>query len=406
MDATAASLTVLVFPRFASTTTEDSASVPDHEEELRRQGEDPSTVAAEATVASHRHFQRHAKTYLNRRWRKTPDDNKIVEDDGVLFMQKRPWKEKENRNNISNVAEKAVDESLCAGGSTAKNCRTDGGPGADGKKDFYDEGIVIKSRVFRDVTDGGDGSASITSVHPTRRPKVSSSWTPRPTGTRLSFQPPRPSLDGTSPTSQPARELEAARFYRSYNPMEGVVTAAVLGGFFAFVCLLVVYKTKCKPMWKNRRKRLHNTPATHSVADNENSGCGCGVVVNVAAANANFNDYGENDVGDDIFDDVDEDEDYEFECIPLRSVFADIVDDDGDGDGSSENGGDIYFLDEFGNYVFPVASPVGSCSCAHLSSAEELRAAFKRRQSQVRASVVILNMNWSNGHNFEHIDMP
>ena len=60
-----------------------------------------------------------------------------------------------------------------------------------------------------------------------------------------------------------------ACFYKTYDPYEGALTAIVLGGFFAFVCLLVMYKTKCKPMWKNRRKRLTTTPATASVAEIE-----------------------------------------------------------------------------------------------------------------------------------------
>ena len=33
----------------------------------------------------------------------------------------------------------------------------------------------------------------------------------------------------------------------------GVNTACVLGGFFVFVCLLVLYKSKLKPMWKERQ---------------------------------------------------------------------------------------------------------------------------------------------------------
>ena len=48
------------------------------------------------------------------------------------------------------------------------------------------------------------------------------------------------------------------------------MTALVLGGFFVFVCLLVLYKAKCKPMWKNRKRRPPptNTPAaTLSRAD-------------------------------------------------------------------------------------------------------------------------------------------
>ena len=68
-----------------------------------------------------------------------------------------------------------------------------------------------------------------------------------------------------------------------------------------------------------------------------------------------------------------EDEDFGFECIPLQTV---CNDDDDDND-------DIYFLDEFGNYVFPVSTPTipGSCSCP--PSAEDL-AANSRRVSQVR----------------------
>ena len=52
-----------------------------------------------------------------------------------------------------------------------------------------------------------------------------------------------------------ARTREEAEFYSSYKPMEGVMTALVLGGFFVFVCLLVLYKTQCKPMWKNRHEQ-------------------------------------------------------------------------------------------------------------------------------------------------------
>ena len=61
-------------------------------------------------------------------------------------------------------------------------------------------------------------------------------------------------------------------FYKNYDSREGVVTAIVLGGFFIFVSLLVLYKTKCKPMWKNRKKRLTNTPVTHSVVEGDSIG--------------------------------------------------------------------------------------------------------------------------------------
>ena len=46
-----------------------------------------------------------------------------------------------------------------------------------------------------------------------------------------------------------ARQHEIEQYYKNYDAMDGLVTAIVLGGFFAFVCLLVIYKTKCKPMW-------------------------------------------------------------------------------------------------------------------------------------------------------------
>jgi hypothetical protein len=66
-----------------------------------------------------------------------------------------------------------------------------------------------------------------------------------------------------------------------------------------------------------------------------------------------------------------DDEDFGFECIPLQSVCNE-----------EDNNDDIYFLDEYGNYVFPVSSPTiqGSCSCP--PSVEELNASL-RRVSQV-----------------------
>ena len=45
-----------------------------------------------------------------------------------------------------------------------------------------------------------------------------------------------------------------------------MTTAVVLGGFFVFVCLLVVYKTKLKPMWRERQARKHDTAAHNGVA--------------------------------------------------------------------------------------------------------------------------------------------
>ncbi len=248
-----------------------------------------------------------------------------------------------------------------------------------------------------------------------------------------SYFPPSPPPPGPRSTLPPevARAREAERFYRNYDPKEGVVTAVVLGGFFAFVCLLVVYKTKCKPMWKNRRKRLHNTPATHSMVDNEQPRAAAAAANAAASSSADFGtdlagegggaeaveagplECCDGDYDDDYDQDYDDDDyldDYEYECIPLRSVFA-----GGDGEGGGfigsevspgggeggggrggedeeEEEGDIYFLDEFGNYVFPEtppgASAPGSCSC-HPSSVEDvdgagsMLTAFKRRQSQV-----------------------
>ena len=263
-------------------------------------------------------------------------------------------------------------------------------------------------------------------------------------GSGRTFIPPSPPSPGVVRSTLPpdvARRREVDRFYRNYNPMEGIVTAVVLGGFFAFVCLLVVYKTKCKPMWKNRRKRLHNTPATHSVVDNEmgnsgkpggvagsgsvgdindlgESGAGAGAAAGVVVAIEGQevvlasdetgepmeccegpSDYDEGDYDDDDY--LDEEE-YEYECIPLRSVFTGDNGGVGGGEegegsvgGGEEEEADIYFLDEFGNYVFPVTPPAapGSCSC-HPSEEDFIDvhantlAAMRRRQSQVENSII------------------
>ena len=114
---------------------------------------------------------------------------------------------------------------------------------------------------------------------------------------------------------------EQRLFYDNYDPMEGVTTASVLGGFFVFVCLIVVYKTKMKPKWKERRKKLYNTPATRSEVESS-------------------------------FSHIHKD----FECIPLQTMRG--CDD--------EEEDDIYYLDEYGNYVFPLSPTLpGSCSCPH-----------------------------------------
>ena len=200
------------------------------------------------------------------------------------------------------------------------------------------------------------------------------------------------------------REMELHKFYRNYNPMEGVLTAVVLGGFFAFVCLLVVYKTKCKPMWKNRKKRLTNTPATHSMNENNEHQpqCGPSVTVNGIRRTSFMDDLDEKVEGDEEEEEDEEDGSCEYECIPLKSVFTSSSRvSHGEGgqlalrpgaEEDEEEEGDIYFLDEFGNYVFPLTSPVvgasggseavASCSCP--PSAEELNIATAlRRQSQV-----------------------
>jgi len=178
------------------------------------------------------------------------------------------------------------------------------------------------------------------------------------------------------------------------------VTAVVLGGFFAFVCLLVLYKTKCKPMWKNRRKRLTNTPATQSMVDGNEASygppsapCGRGIDileprVDVEDVDADESCYYDDEDGED-YEGFEGHDEYEFECIPLRSVFT-----GGEGEGEGEEGqdeddGDIYFLDEFGNYVFPVAdgsagSLMSATPCSCQPSSEDVCALWRRRQSQVR----------------------
>ena len=58
--------------------------------------------------------------------------------------------------------------------------------------------------------------------------------------------------------STPKLSPKAEKFYAKYDSTEGVTTAVVLGGFFVFVCLLVVYKTKLKPMWRERQAQRNN----------------------------------------------------------------------------------------------------------------------------------------------------
>ena len=168
------------------------------------------------------------------------------------------------------------------------------------------------------------------------------------------------------------RELEIKEFYKNYDAMEGALTAIVLGGFFAFVCLLVMYKTKCRPMWKNRRKRLTTTPATASVAEIDgDTGLPGGIpgsLPNPPVIQQEFHEGCQFDPAEDL----EEEEEYNFECIPLQSVCNE-----------EENDDDIYFLDEYGNYVFPLQNE-GTCSCP--PSAEELNNTL-RRVSQVKFSL-------------------
>ena len=62
-----------------------------------------------------------------------------------------------------------------------------------------------------------------------------------------------PSTSRLPSQAEVRRSREEDEFYGTYKPMEGVMTAFVLGGFFVFVCILVLYKTQVKPMWKNRQ---------------------------------------------------------------------------------------------------------------------------------------------------------
>lgn len=166
------------------------------------------------------------------------------------------------------------------------------------------------------------------------------------------------------------RQQELDLFYKTYDPKEGIVTAIVLGGFFVFVSLLVLYKTKCKPMWKNRRKRLTNTPVTQSVVEGDSFGGGPNGSLSFPYP------PGLDPAAPVIVEDettFNGEDDYGFECIPLQPICNEDYNDEDD---------DIYFLDEFGNYVFPLSTPTipGSCSCP---SNEDL-AYNARRVSQVK----------------------
>ena len=81
------------------------------------------------------------------------------------------------------------------------------------------------------------------------------------------FSPPVLASSQKSNTTNSVTPLNSkqANFYSKYDSTEGVTTAVVLGGFFVFVCLLVVYKTKLKPLWKERTaRRQSGSPSTNT----------------------------------------------------------------------------------------------------------------------------------------------
>ncbi len=127
---------------------------------------------------------------------------------------------------------------------------------------------------------------------------------------------------------------------------------------------------------------MTTTPATASVAELDSGVPGASANRGLDGEVPVINNGGPDglDLDDDLDDgmcdgDLDgEDEcEFGFECIPLQSVC------------NEEDNDDIYFLDEYGNYVFPVSSSPtvqGSCSCH--PSADELNSELRRRVSQVR----------------------
>ena len=110
-------------------------------------------------------------------------------------------------------------------------------------------------------------------------------------------------------------------FYAKYEPMEGINTASVLGGFFVFVCLLVLYKSKLKPWWKERHlTRPEATPAERSE-------------------------------GNGSFGQIQRD----LECIPLQTIHSELCEEEEE---------DLFYLDDLGHFVFPTLPPgQGYCSC-------------------------------------------
>ena len=125
----------------------------------------------------------------------------------------------------------------------------------------------------------------------------------------------------------------------------------------------------------------------------------------VLASGGGESDGGGGDDDDNLeMEDAFDEDDFEFECIPLKSVYT------MSGEDEDEEG--VYFLDEFGNYVFPVSSTTGtlggtgsvsmrtaggggggggggcgSCSCGPQAGDElDIATSIRRRQSQVIAS--------------------
>ena len=166
-------------------------------------------------------------------------------------------------------------------------------------------------------------------------------------------------------------------------------------------------------MWKNRGKRLTTTHATASVAENPITSGGGGDGIESLNQGDTGNkgstcmlplDGTEHECGGEdhpcvhacdvdcehcVGEDEDEDAFEGFECIPLQTVNCSEEDDD-----------DIFFLDEFGNYVFPISTPTSiagggggassnvfvgaSTTCSCQPSADELDDKdYSRRVSQV-----------------------
>lgn len=290
------------------------------------------------------HSQRHSKWMTRRRasspWNdddpelRDPPQLQVGYESNLFYPRAELWAEKNGESARKEESGKVVSQ-----GQTSKNKTKSARPSPSTTSPVLRSGSGLPSQV------------QFTS-HPRMR------QLPQPTTT--------PYL---SEEAQRQKELEL--FYRTYDPKEGIVTAIVLGGFFVFVSLLVLYKTKCKPMWKNRRKRLTNTPVTQSVVEGDSFGGGGGMNGSLSFPYPSNGDPGAPVIIEDETT-FNCEEDFGFECIPLQPVCNDDYDDEDD----------IYFLDEYGNYVFPLSTPTipGSCSCP---SNEDL-ASNARRVSQVK----------------------